>query len=208
MEVAGGGTLHQLLRGRGARSLGGALDRHAQLLSALVAAHRRGIVHRDVKPANLMFRRDPDVPGVEIMLGDFGVAHLPGSRAAEAGGEASRRPRDAVGTLAYMAPEQRRGEEASAASDLYAAGVVLFESLTGQYPWPPHVLLAGIRKAGDLRLPERLREHGDPARLEALQRHLDALGDPAPTARPEPTVALAQAIALRDDAVARGPSAA
>ncbi len=84
MELAAGGTMRDVLRERGPRPLRRALDRHLQILSALHAAHRRGIVHRDLKPANLMFRRDPDAPGSEVMLGDFGVAHLPGA------GEAAR----------------------------------------------------------------------------------------------------------------------
>src|SRR6476659_2961305 len=77
MELAAGGTLRDVLRERGPRPLRRAIERHGQILSALAAVHRRGIVHCDLKPANLMFRRDGDLPGVEIMLGDFGVAHLP-----------------------------------------------------------------------------------------------------------------------------------
>jgi hypothetical protein len=84
MELAAGGTLRDVLRERGPRSLRRAMERHGQVLSALAAAHRRGIVHCDLKPGNLMFRRDADLPGVEIMLGDFGVAHLP-----DASGQAS-----------------------------------------------------------------------------------------------------------------------
>src|SRR5690606_7377051 len=103
MELAAGGTLREVLRERGPRPLRRALERHVQILSALEVAHRRGIVHRDLKPANLMFRRDPDAPGSEVMLGDFGVAHLPAAGAAPPSeAERARRQRDAVGTLAYM----------------------------------------------------------------------------------------------------------
>jgi len=123
MELAAGGTLRDLLRERGPRTLRRAIERHTQVLSALAAAHRRGIVHCDLKPGNLMFRRDADKPGVEVILGDFGVAHLPDETGAVA---STKRGAEAVGTLAYMAPEQRRGE-VSPASDVYASAVVLYE---------------------------------------------------------------------------------
>jgi len=208
MELAAGGTLRDLIRERGARPVRRAVERHAQVLSALSAAHRRGIVHRDLKPANLMFRRDPDLAGVEMMLGDFGVAHLPdaagatGARAAE-----GRRAAEAVGTLAYMAPEARRGEEAAPAADLYAAAVVLFEHLTGRHPWPRAVLLAGARTRGDFRLPTGDAPgavRGPPELLEAVQTHLDRLGDPDAANRPSTEEALAAAQRLREDAIALG----
>lgn len=219
MELGAGGTLRQVLRERGPRPLRQALGRHAQILSALEASHRRGIVHCDVKPANLMFRRDPDAPGAEIMLGDFGVAHLPDARGATGAQAAeSKRPLEAVGTLAYMSPEQRRGADADPRSDLYAAAVVLFEMLTGAPPWPRDVLLAGTRRRGDFRLPAGVTITGtagamaetaeagardrDPALLADLNEHLERLGDPHPTARPDTATALIEARALRDRAIA------
>ncbi|HTE51230.1 MAG TPA: protein kinase [Kofleriaceae bacterium] len=202
MELAAGGTMRQVLRERGPRTLRRALDRQVQILSALYAAHRRGIVHRDLKPANLMFRRDPDAPGSEVMLGDFGVAHLPGvGDAARTDAEQARRQRDAVGTLAYMAPEQRKAGEASPRSDLYSSAVVLYEMLTGRYPWPPHILLSGARKRGDFLLPTHLREAAPPALVAGLQEHLDQLGDPDVSVRPDTAEALSRATELRDRAV-------
>jgi tetratricopeptide (TPR) repeat protein len=204
MELAAGGTMRDVLRERGARPLRRAIERHIQVLSALSAAHRRGIVHRDLKPANLMFRRDPDLPGVEVMLGDFGIAHLPhadgatGARAAE-----GRRGGEAVGTLAYMAPEQRRGEEAAPASDLYAAAVVLFENLTARHPWPREVLLAGTRTPDDFRLPSE-QIAGPRELLADVQAHLDHLGDPEAARRPTTDEALATAERLREEAIALG----
>ena len=206
MELAHGGTMRELLRERGPRPLRRGLERHVQILSALDAAHRRGIVHRDLKPANLMYRRDPDAPGSEVMLGDFGVAHLPAAKTAAVAprGEVdrARRQRDAVGTLAYMAPEQRKIGEASPRSDLYAAAVVLYEMLTGRYPWPPHILLGGARKRGDFLLPSNLRDKYPPDLMAAVQSHLDDLGDPDTAMRPDTAAALNRAIELRDRAIA------
>lgn len=200
LELAAGGTLRDLLRERGPRTPRRALERHVQVLSALAAAHQRGVVHRDVKPGNLMFRRDPDLPGVEVMLGDFGVAQLPALEPETSG--AGRRAAEAVGTLAYMSPDQRRGAPAVPADDLYAAAVVLFEMLTGAPPWSREALLAGTRRRGDFALPTTVREAAPPALAAALQAHLDRLGDPDTAARPTTAAALAEAMELRTEALA------
>jgi len=116
MELCSGGLKERLAAGPLAPRE--ALARAAELFATLAAVHRTGVVHGDVKPGNLLFR------GESLVLGDFGVARL----------VAGERPvvdeRGARGTLAYMAPEQRRGELSSAA-DLWAAGVVLIELLRG-----------------------------------------------------------------------------
>jgi serine/threonine protein kinase len=199
MELAAGGTLRQVLHDRGPRAWLHALERHTQILSALLASHQRGVVHRDLKPGNLMFRRDADAPGAEIMLGDFGVAHLPDSRGATGARAAeARKPAEAQGTLAYMSPEQRRGADADPRSDLYSAAVVLFEMLTGAPPWSRDVLLAGTRRRGDFHLPESGIHDASAALVHSLQEHLDRLGDPEPENRPDTAQALAEARALRD----------
>ena len=77
MELAAGGTLRELLRERGPRTLRRAIERHGQVLSALAAAHRRGIVHCDLKPGNLMFRRDADAPAPRSCSAISASAHLP-----------------------------------------------------------------------------------------------------------------------------------
>ena len=195
MELAAGGTLRDVLRERGRRSMRRAIERHGQILSALSAAHRRGIVHCDLKPGNLMFRRDADQPGVEVMLGDFGVAHLP-----DAQGTASattRRP-EAVGTIAYMAPEQRKGE-VSPASDVYASAVVLFEMFTGRTPWTREVVMSGARTSHDFTLPVELLA---PGLADDIQAHIAHLGDPDPAKRPTSAVALAEAQRLRERIIA------
>jgi hypothetical protein len=199
MELAAGGTLRDVLRERGPRSLRRAIERHGQILSALAAAHRRGIVHCDLKPGNLMFRRDADVPGVEVMLGDFGVAHLPDARGIVA---AAERRAEAKGTLAYMAPEQRRGE-ISPASDVYASAVVLFEMLTGHPPWPRDAVLAGARRAQDFALPAAITSNA-PALGRDVQDHIGRLGDPEASRRPTTLQALAEAQRLRERAIAAG----
>ncbi|HPH66407.1 MAG TPA: protein kinase [Kofleriaceae bacterium] len=192
MELAAGGTLRELLRERGRRSPRRAIERHVQILSALAAAHRNGIVHRDLKPANLMFRRDPDWPGVEVVLGDFGVAHLPDQARANA---EQPRAADAVGTLAYMAPEQRRGE-VSPAVDVFAAAVVLFEMLQGATPWTREQVLAGAREHRDFMLPADV--FGEiPAVAEAFREHVMLLGHPDANLRPSAEDALKQAQQLR-----------
>jgi len=199
MELAAGGTLRDVLRERGPRPLRRAIERHGQILSALAAAHRRGIVHCDLKPANLMFRRDVDLPGAEVMLGDFGVAHLP-----DASGQigAIAKKAEAIGTLAYMAPEQRRGE-VSPASDIYASAVVLFENVTARTPWQ-RALTAAIRSAEDFLLPEAVFA-GIPRELaDDVQHHLMRLGDPDPAKRPTTTQALVESQRLRERIIAAG----
>jgi len=199
MELAAGGTLKDVLRERGPRPLRRAIERHGQVLSALAAAHRRGIVHCDLKPANLMFRRDADAPGAEVMLGDFGVANLP-----DATGQvgATNTKKEAIGTLAYMAPEQRRGE-LSPAVDVYASAVVLFENLTARTPWSRERLMAGIRRAEDFLLPASILA-AFPAVADEVQQHLLRIGDPDPAKRPSTAKALADAQRLRERIIAAG----
>jgi len=95
----------------------------AQLLGALAAVHALGILHRDVKPANVIVRPD----GV-VKLTDFGIARIPAEDAAATGGLAP-------GTGAYMSPEAVRGEAQDARSDLYSAAIVLYEMLVGRTPF-------------------------------------------------------------------------
>jgi serine/threonine protein kinase/Tol biopolymer transport system component len=118
-----GETLRERL-GRGALPLAEAADIARQIAQGLAKAHRQGIVHRDIKPANLMITTD----GVVKIL-DFGIAKLAGSAAITRTGVA-------VGTPAYMAPEQIRGDEVDHRADLWSLGVVLYEMLAGRRPFP------------------------------------------------------------------------
>ncbi len=94
------------------------------LLSALSYAHSQSIVHRDIKPANLLMQ-----PGGRVKLTDFGVARIQDS------GEATRTQGSMVGTLKYMSPEQVQGRPIDARADLFAAGIVLYQLLTGKRPF-------------------------------------------------------------------------
>ncbi|MEX2271792.1 MAG: protein kinase [Vicinamibacterales bacterium] len=118
MEYARGETADAMLRRRGALPWAEAAGLMTGVLAGLDAAHRRGIIHRDLKPANLI------VGGGGVKITDFGIARMLG---------AARHTRTGaiVGTLAYMAPEQIRGEEGDGRTDIYAAGMVLYELLTG-----------------------------------------------------------------------------
>src|SRR5262249_52440672 len=122
MEYLAGGSLAARLSAGDV--LGGAQARRLalELCAGLEAAHHKGVVHRDVKPANVFF----DQRGA-AKLGDFGVAHLIDLGQTQTGG--------LIGTLAYMAPEQITGAPISIAADLYALGVTLFEAVTGRLPF-------------------------------------------------------------------------
>ena len=123
MEYLPGGSLADRLEREGAQPVGRSLDWLGQAAAALDAAHANGIVHRDVKPGNLLLDSDE-----RIKVADFGVASATDLGSfTEAG--------TVVGTAGYLAPEQARGERATPASDLYALGVVAFELLTGKRPF-------------------------------------------------------------------------
>jgi beta-lactam-binding protein with PASTA domain/tRNA A-37 threonylcarbamoyl transferase component Bud32 len=125
MEYVDGMTLRQLLAS-GRRLLPErALEITAGILAALDYAHRHGIVHRDIKPANVMLTRTGDV---KVM--DFGIA-----RAMNDTGNTMTATSAVMGTAQYLSPEQARGEVVDARSDLYSAGVLLYELLTGRPPF-------------------------------------------------------------------------
>src|SRR4051794_34911599 len=125
-ELVRGRTLGDLMAD-GALSDRDVLAVGVALCDALAHAHARGVVHRDVKPGNVMVPdRAADAAGV-AKLTDFGVARI-------AGEDVLTRTGDVVGTLAYMAPEQAEGREAGAEADLYALGLVLYEALAGVNP--------------------------------------------------------------------------
>jgi eukaryotic-like serine/threonine-protein kinase len=123
MEYLSGGSLAEVVRREGAQPPGRACAWLEQAARALDAAHRAGVVHRDVKPANLLLDRDRTV-----QVADFGIASAAGLDSVTATGTV-------LGTAGYLSPEQARGERATAASDRYALAVVAFELLTGERPF-------------------------------------------------------------------------
>ena len=124
MELVDGDTLADRLRA-GPLDLETAGSVGVQLAEALAYAHERGVVHRDVKPANVLLD-----PGGRVKLADFGIARLIGDtvRHTQTG--------HAIGTAAYLAPEQVQGGEVDGRSDVYSLGLVLLESLTGRREYP------------------------------------------------------------------------
>lgn len=123
LELVRGITLEALLAMTGRLSETAALAVAAQALSGLAAAHAAGIVHRDIKAANLMV-----TPAGAVKLMDFGIARVRGS------GRMTRHGH-VVGTLAYMSPEQIQGQEGDARSDIYSLGIVLYEMVVGKLPF-------------------------------------------------------------------------
>jgi eukaryotic-like serine/threonine-protein kinase len=122
MEYLDGGTVHDQLRG-GRVPHDEALEWLRQAAAALDAAHRNGVVHRDVKPANLLLDKD-----AVVRVSDFGIASATGM-------DTLTLPGTVLGTAGYLSPEQARGELATPASDRYALAVVAFELLTGRRPF-------------------------------------------------------------------------
>lgn len=122
MELIDGITLKQYMERRGQMDWRESLHFSIQIMRALEHAHSRGIIHRDIKPQNIMVLRDGSVK-----VADFGIACLQNN--------AQTLTQDALGSVHYISPEQARGEHIDARSDIYSAGVVLYEMLTGRLPF-------------------------------------------------------------------------
>ena len=127
MELVIGQTLRDALRASGRQTLPEALRIMRELLDALDAAHARGVVHRDVKPSNILLAVDAEDGLGAVRLADFGIASMAGIGVGRAG--------DVVGTPAVMAPEQIRGEAIDHRVDLWSAGIVFYELVTGTMPF-------------------------------------------------------------------------
>jgi eukaryotic-like serine/threonine-protein kinase len=146
MEYVDGQSCAEILRERGPLPPGEAVEILAQSCRGLAYAHRHEVVHRDVKPGNLLRSRD----GM-VKLADFGIA-----KAAEQSD--ITKVGSVLGTAAYLSPEQARGEPAGPASDMYALGVVAYQLLAGRLPY----------EAASLTDLARLQESGPPPRLDEV----------------------------------------
>jgi eukaryotic-like serine/threonine-protein kinase len=120
MEVIEGRSLKELIMTRGPLPIPQALAYTHEILEALRFAHRHGIIHRDIKPHNILI-------GERLKVTDFGIARAGASQMTEAG--------SIMGTAQYLSPEQARGAPVTASSDLYSVGIVLYEMLTGKVPF-------------------------------------------------------------------------
>jgi eukaryotic-like serine/threonine-protein kinase len=167
MEYLEGKTLKELLVSRGATPVRVAVDYTRQILAALEYAHRNGIVHRDIKPHNIVV-----APDGRIKVMDFGIARSGSSQVTEAG--------SIIGTAQYLSPEQARGLPAGPSADLYSTGIVLYEMLTGSVPFsgdtPLEVAmqhLSAVPERPSAKRPEIPHEL-DAIVLRALAKHTDA----------------------------------
>lgn len=172
MEVVDGGDLAAVINERGALDPLAAARIAQQIFEALDAAHGRGIVHRDIKPTNVLL-----TSGGRVKVADFGIAR--------AFSEAQlTMPGTTLGSVHYFSPEQARGEMVTAASDVYSAGLVLFEMLTGRRAWTGDSAgaVAVARLAGDPPAPSSLRS-GVPQILDiCVRRALARVPADRPTA--------------------------
>jgi len=172
MEYVQGRSGAQILQRQGPLDAETTAEIGAQACAGLDYAHRRGIIHRDVKPGNLMVTGGPAGGGeMTIKLTDFGIARaVEQTRITQVG--------SVVGTAAYLSPEQVRGEEATPATDVYALGVVLYQFLTGRLPYEGSTLAElAVRQQNEKPLPPSTYNDEVPETLgAAVLRALE--GDP------------------------------
>jgi eukaryotic-like serine/threonine-protein kinase len=144
MEYVDGETLRQRLTGT-RLSIRESLEIAIQIAAALSVAHAAGIVHRDIKPENVMLRPDAVVKVLDFGLAKLAVVGPPGAETTQLG--VNTDAGTAVGTAAYMSPEQARGQQVDARTDIWSLGVMLYEMVAGRSPFvgpSPTDVLAGI----------------------------------------------------------------
>jgi eukaryotic-like serine/threonine-protein kinase len=153
MELVEGETLADLLNQKKVFATRDVVEIGIQLVRALDYAHKKGIVHRDVKPGNIMLVRD----STAIKVADFGICRIDGSDA----GDATQQTQvgNVLGTPHYMSPEQVLGEKVDSRSDLFSAGVVLYQLLTGHVPFQGDTLISVAYKITKAEAPSLDRLH-------------------------------------------------
>jgi len=141
MELLRGDTLSARIKAHGRMTPAEALPIVRQIASAIDAAHAAGVVHRDLKPGNVMLVAEPATGTTRAIVTDFGVAHAEGDPFDDLSGTG-----DVVGSPAYMAPEQIEGDTITARTDVYALGIVIFEMVTGVRPFQGETSISAIVK--------------------------------------------------------------
>jgi eukaryotic-like serine/threonine-protein kinase len=156
MEYVEGRTLKEIVRERGAAPPEAAVDITLQILRAARFAHKRGIVHRDIKPHNVLIDQDG-----RVRVTDFGIARAGTSDMTETG--------SIMGTAQYLSPEQAQGRPVDARSDLYSIGIVLYELLTGQVPFDADSpVTVALKQVNEAPVPPRVLVPTIPPALDAI----------------------------------------
>lgn len=178
MEYVDGEDLASLLTRIGRLPADKAVETARKICAGLAAAHDRGIIHRDLKPQNIMLNKRG-----EVVIMDFGLAAI----ASQLGAADAR-----SGTPAYMAPEQLKGSEVTARSDIYALGLVLYELFTGKRPFEAKTVrqMLDLQESAQLTSMTSIAADIDPAVEKAIRRCLD----PDPAKRPATALSVAAAL--------------
>jgi beta-lactam-binding protein with PASTA domain/predicted Ser/Thr protein kinase len=156
MEYVEGHTLKDIVRERGPAPPEAAVDVVLQILRALRFAHQRGVVHRDIKPQNVLIDEDG-----RVKVTDFGIARAGASDMTETG--------SIMGTAQYLSPEQAQGRPVDARSDLYSIGIVLYELLTGRVPFDAESPVSvALKQVSEPPVPPREIDPTLPAALEGV----------------------------------------
>ena len=192
MEFVHGRELKECFDGNERFKIADCVRIMSQILAALDYSHRQGVIHRDVKPANIFL-----LPDGTVKVADFGIAHIESSNLTQVG--------TVMGTPSYMSPEQIMGLPVDGRSDLFSAGVILYQFLTGERPFagsatttmqkvlkedplPPSTLNVQLPAAMDAVVRKALAKRAD-ERFRTAQEFADALGAAPPTSTTAPPVA-------------------